>query len=167
MVKRTLPWALFVLSLATAITFALLWRGARADDVRRAEVAAAATRFLQALTNFKYTTIDSDVREIRSYAVGDFAQDVNQFFGAQAVQAIKAAKAQSVGQVRSVFIQSLAGSSSSVFGVVDEAVTNEATPTPRSQILRVDIEMIETKDGWKVNKVNLLQTPTGGVFGGG
>jgi hypothetical protein len=70
-----------------------------------------------------------------------------------------------VGRVRSLFVQSLSGGSATVFGVVDEAVSNAGQPAPRTELIRIDIEMIETTDGWKVNRVNILQSPDQSPFG--
>lgn len=155
-----LPWSLFVAALAVAVVLAFLWRGAKSEDHRRAEVASAASRFLVALSNFQGSTIDSDVQRIRSFAVGDFADQVNTFFDQAAIKALRDAKATSVGRVQNVFVESLSGGTATLFGVVNEAVTNAANPTPRTDVLRIEIEMIDTKAGWKVNKVNILQSPT-------
>jgi hypothetical protein len=154
-----LPWALFAIALAAAVLFAVLWRGAQGQERRRAEVASEAGRFLTALTNFKGATIDSDVAAIRSFAVGDFAGQLEHFFGQEAMDALRQAGAQSVGRVHSVFVESLAGDSATVFGVVDESVVNAANPVPRTEVLRVEIEMIHTTGGWKVESANILQSP--------
>jgi hypothetical protein len=53
----------------------------------------------------------------------------------------------------------------SVFGVVNETVTNRAQQTPRQEVLRIEIDMIETTGGWKVNRVNILQSPGGAGLG--
>ncbi|HEV8420158.1 MAG TPA: hypothetical protein VGR13_02240 [Actinomycetota bacterium] len=156
---RTLPWTLFAAALAAAVLFAVLWQGSQANERRRAEVASTASSFLLALTNFSGTTIESDIAEIRSYAVGDFAEQVEMFFDPQAVAALRQAQARSVGQIRSLFVESLSGGSATVFGVVDEAVSNAAQTAPRTELIRIDIEMIETTEGWKVNRVNILQSP--------
>jgi hypothetical protein len=58
-----------------------------------------------------------------------------------------------------VFVESLSGGSATVFGVVDEAVSNAAQPAARTELIRIDIEMIETTQGWKVNRVDILQSP--------
>jgi hypothetical protein len=52
-------------------------------------------------------------------------------------------------------LQSLDGPQASIFGVVDEAVRN-AHSAPRTETLRIDVEMLETSDGWRVASVNIL-----------
>jgi Mce-associated membrane protein len=166
--SRYFAWSLFVIALAAAIAFGFLWRSAKASDHRRAEVASVSNRFLIALSNFSGDTIDGDVKDIRSFAVGDFADQVDTFFDQGAIKALRDAKAKSVGRVQKLFVESLSGGSATVFGVVNEEVTNAANPSPRTDVLRVEIELIETKAGWKVSKVNILQTPTAtGPLGSG
>ena len=162
---RAIPWALFVLALAAAVVFATLWQGARSSNRSRAEVAATATRFVTALTNFKAETITADVARIRSFAVGDFADQVGQFFGPQAIDALRRARAHSAGQVQAVFVESLHGGTASVFAVINETVTNASSSTPRTETLRLDMQLIDTRAGWKVNQVNILQSPSSAPFG--
>jgi hypothetical protein len=45
-------------------------------------------------------------------------------------------------------------------------VTNEASPTPSTEVLRTEIELIQMKDGWKVDRVDILQSPGSFPFGG-
>ncbi|HEX9376846.1 MAG TPA: hypothetical protein VGB19_11495 [Actinomycetota bacterium] len=170
-VRRNLPWILLAVTTAAAVAFAVLWLGAArardradAENRRRAEVVSVGTEFLSVLTNFKADTIDADVERIRSYAVGDFADQVDQFFGPDTVAALKRAQAESVGRVREVFVQSLDASSASVFGVVDEVITN-ARSAPRSETVRIDVELLDTTGGWKVSSVEILQSPGGGPLG--
>jgi hypothetical protein len=156
---------------AAAIVFALLWRStssqlgdAQALEHQRAEVVATGTDFLTALTNFSGATIGSDVARIKRFAVGDFAQQVDQFFGPTNTRALQKADVVSIGHVRSVFVQSIDGPQASVFGVVDEAIRNAHT-APRTETLRIDVEMLETSAGWRVATVDILQAPGGGPLG--
>jgi alanine-alpha-ketoisovalerate/valine-pyruvate aminotransferase len=77
----------------------------------------------------------------------------------RAIAALKQANAISVGQIQSMFVESLTGSMASVFAVVGETVTNAANKTPQQEIIRIDMQMIDAKGGWKVNRVNILQQP--------
>lgn len=157
------PWALLVLALGLAVLFAVLWSGQRSDDRRREEVEAAARGFLLALTNFAPDTIDQDVEEIRSFAVGQFADEVGETFSPEQVAAIRENEATSVGRVRNLFVQNLEEDTATVFGVVDETVANSSSPTPRSDVLRLEIGLIETSEAWKVDRVEILQSPGGSL----
>lgn len=153
------------LAAAAAVTFAILWLGARSADARQEEVVSTARRFLLALTNFSAETIEEDVDQIRTFAVGQFASEVNTTFSDERIQAITDSEAVSTGRVQSVFIQSLSGSTGTVFGVVRETIVNETLPAPRVDLLRIELGMIETPEGWQVSSVEILQSPGAGLFG--
>jgi Mce-associated membrane protein len=149
-----------------ALVFALLWWGLRAEASRREQVEATTRSFLVALTNFSDQTIERDVAEIRSYAIGRFAEEVQETFSPDRIAAIRENQATSVGRVRSLFVERLDQASAAVFGVVDETVTNTAQPAPRMDVLRIEVSLIETARGWKVERVEILQSP-GGVLEAG
>lgn len=164
--SRILPWSLLVLALVGAGFLAQQWRQEQQEQDRGKVVLAVARDFMSALTNFQATTIERDVNRIRSYAVGDFADQVDTFFDQEAVDGIKEAEARSVGQVSSVFVQSLSGATASVFGVVNQIVTNQTSPTPTRDVVRLDVQMIQTAAGWKVSRVEILQSPGTTPLGG-
>src|SRR5437773_4339702 len=160
--RQALSGAVFRVVLGAAVLCFVLWRQAAGQggvDAERVDVEKTATDLLTALTNFKGATIDQDVGEIRRFAVGDFAGQVNQFFGRSARAALRKAKAESVGHVRSVFVESIAGDQAEVFAVVSETITNASTTAPKAQTLRIDLGMIDTSSGWKVSRVDILQSP--------
>jgi hypothetical protein len=152
------------LAAAAAVVFAALWLGLRSQAAPREEVEATARGFLLALTNFDAATIDRDVSEIRSYAVGDFAQEVRETFSPDRIEAIRESEATSVGRIRDVFVQSVRGDTASAFGVVNETVQNTASPAPTSDVLRVELVLVETTEGWKVSSVQILQSPAEAPF---
>lgn len=164
-IARILPWAVAGLAVAAAVAFAILWLGARSSGAQQEEVVSSARRFLQALTNFSAETIEEDVGEIRGFAVGEFADEVNTTFSDERIQAIRDSEAVSTGRVQSVFIQTLGGSTGTVFGVVRETIVNKTLPAPRVDVLRIELGMIETPDGWRVSSVEILQSPGAGLFG--
>jgi hypothetical protein len=155
--SRALPWALAGVLLVTTITGFLV--GGGSDSGRAADVRQTASSFLHALTNFSATTIDADVRRIQGYAVGDFAQQVEQTFSSSRIAQIKQAKVLSKATVRSVFVESLSGDEAKVFGVVAETVTNNVQSAPRNDVIRAEVTLLDTKDGWKVEQVNIFQAP--------
>jgi hypothetical protein len=172
--RSILSWTLFLVVIGAAVLFFILWRQALADrdealraEGDRAEVVSTATTFLNALTNFTGATIERDVTRIKGFAVDGFADQVDQFFGQTAITSLRRAKAESVGRVQRVFIQSLRGEEADVFAVVNETITNQSTTTPKAQILRIDMGMIDTASGWKVNRVDILQSPQTPAIPGG
>jgi hypothetical protein len=154
-----LPWVLTLVFLATTLTNWWLLRNDHREDARADQATTVARQFLRALTTFSADTIDRDVERIRSFAVGDFASQVDDTFSDQRISQIKQAEVVSTSTVRSVAIEDLAQDSATVFGVVDERVTNNVSPAPRDDVLRVELHLIETTTGWKVEQVDILQTP--------
>jgi Mce-associated membrane protein len=158
-----LPWMLAGLFLVAAAGFGVLWWRERGEDARVARVQATAAAFLVALTNFQAETIERDVEEIRSFAIGAFADEVEETFSPDRIEAIRESMAVSTGEVRRLFVQDLGEDSATVFAVVDEVVSNAASPAPREDVLRIEVELIETEGGWKVGRVQILQSPAGGL----
>ena len=154
-----MPWTLFVLALGAAVTFLILWQEAETEGSEQDEVVAVATDFVNALTNFSADTIDEDAEKIRSFAVGDFEEEVDTFFGDRAIAAIKEADATSSGEIEEIFVQSIDEDEASVFAVVTETITNAATTEPRTDTLRLEVGLIETGSGWKVQSVEVFQSP--------
>jgi hypothetical protein len=164
-VWSVVPWAVAGVAVAAAVTFAILWVDARGSDREQEEVVESAREFLLALTNFSPQNIEQDVEEIRSFAVGQFAEEVEATFSEERIQEVRASEAVSTGRVQSVFIQSLEGTTASVFAVVRQTIVNRTLPAPRVDVLRVELGMIETADGWRVSSVQILQSPGTGLFG--
>jgi Mce-associated membrane protein len=158
--STALPWALVAVLLVTSVVLASMWRSERADDERRAEVQTAARSFLRALTNFSAETIEADVERIRGFAVGRFADELDQTFSPERVQAIKDQNAVSTGRIESVFVEEIGPDTATAFGVVAETVANDQTEEPRADILRVEVGLIETDEAWRIERLTLLQTPT-------
>ena len=154
-----MPWTLFVIAAGAAITFLILWQEAETRENEQEEVLETATAFIEALTNFSADTIDEDAERIKSFAVGDFEEEVDTFFGPRAVEAIKQAEATSVGEIQELFIQSIDEDEASVFAVVSETITNASTTEPRTDTLRLEVGLIKTGSGWKVNDVEVFQSP--------
>lgn len=157
--KRWFPWLLAGAFLGTSILFGVLWLRSEAKAERAEEVRAAATKLITALTNFSAATIDVDTAEIKSYGVGNFLDEAQTFFGEEAVAAIEEADASMEGTVESIFVQEIQGSDASVFGVAEVTIRNARVEEPQTDLVRLDIDMIETPDGWKATEVAVVDVP--------
>src|SRR5918996_1713476 len=82
-----LPWVLVAVAVAGAAAFAVLWQGAEAEQRAENELRDRARAFVLALTNFSSDSIQADVEEIRSFATGRFAEEVDTLFGEQTIAA--------------------------------------------------------------------------------
>ena len=150
---------LTALAVAAASVFAVLWWQLQSREEERDDVRAFAEEFVVALTNFSYETIEQDAEQIRSYAIGQFKEEADVFFGDQAIEAIEGAEAESRGELESIFVESVDDGEASAFAVVSESITNATTTTPTTEIIRLHVEMVEADGEWKVNSVEVLQSP--------
>jgi len=157
--KRLLPWILFGLALVAAVTFGVLWQQEASKANEQDELRAQATEFINDLTSISAETADADAEEIKAWAVGDFAEEAEVFYGDKAIDAVKEADASTEGAIESLYVQSLEEGEASLFAVIDYTVTNAATAEPKTDTIRMSIEMIESDDGWKVNSVRVLESP--------
>ena len=156
--RAVIPWVLVVVAVGIATFTGWKYQQATAADKQQDQVKAVAARLLVGLSNFDPTTIDSDVRTLKGLAVGRFASDVSNVFTPARVDQIKKLKVTSSGKIRSVFVQNISGGNASAFAVVDETTDNSAS-APKTETVRFDIALINTKDGWKIENVEILQSP--------
>jgi Mce-associated membrane protein len=163
---RALPWVMFVLALAVAVAFAVLWQSSGTDDTEKVALEKEARSFVLALTNFSSDTIDQDLEEIRSFATGDFEGQVNELFSEDTVAAIKDAKATSTATVEALFVQSMTEDEATVFAVLSEEISNQTIDQPRTDVVRMEVGLVKAGDGWKVDSVELFQSPGAGVAPG-
>ena len=159
LIARYLPWFLLVLALTTAAAFGSLWQQARSEADAEDELRAEARAFIGDLMSISAETAEADAAAIKDWAVGDFADEAEVFYGQEAIDAVVELKATTEGEVREIFIQSLEDGEGSVFAVVDHTVTNANTDEPKTDTVRMSIEMIDSEDGWKVNRVRIFESP--------
>lgn len=159
LIKRYLPWFLLALALIAAATFGSLWQEASSKEDAEDELRAQATEFIQDLTSVSADTAEADAEAIKEWAVGDFGDEAEVFYGQEAIDAVVEAEATTEGDIEELFVQSLSDGEGSVFAVVNYTVTNAGTDEPKTDTIRLSIEMIESEGGWKVNSVRLLESP--------
>jgi hypothetical protein len=152
--------ALAVVTTVLALTFGSMWSTLNAQQNAAADAKAEASRFLVALTNFRPNTVDADFSSIAAMATGDFAKQSASFFGSSIRSALQQARAQSDGQIRSIFVQKVDGDQAVVYAVVDQTYANAKTAVPATDVLRVELSLTQTDKGWKISEVSVLQAPS-------
>ncbi|MGH2752740.1 MAG: hypothetical protein ACRDK3_18005 [Actinomycetota bacterium] len=159
MLTRYLPWLLLLLALVATVTFAVLWQQERTRASEEDELRAQATEFIDDLTSISAATAEADAEAIKEWAVGDFADEAEVFYGQEAIDAVVEAEASTEGDIEELFVQSLSDGEGSVFAVINYTVTNAGTEEPKTDTVRMNIEMIETDGRWRVNRVRVLESP--------
>ena len=165
-VKKYLPWVLCALFLIVAVTFGLLWRQERTRARAEDELRAQATAFIGDLTSISAETAEADAARIKAWAVGDFAEEADVFYGDRAIDAVVEAQASTEGEIDELYVQSLREGQGSLFAVVSYTVTNAETSEPKTDTIRMSIEMLETGGDWKVSSVRVLESPGTTLPGG-
>jgi hypothetical protein len=160
---RVLPWALAVVFLGTTLGNWWLLRSDRRDDARTATVTSTTRSFIQAFTNYRATTIASDVARIERYAVGSFAQQLKRTFDAAALRRIRTNKVVATGRIWNFALVSLSGSTAQIRALVYETVAKQGA-APTTDVFQMQIELLDTSDGWKADRVsaNILGSSSGG-----
>lgn len=151
-------WA--VCSTLFAVGFGVSWASqqSRAGDVE--QVNAVSRNFLMALTNFDPGTVNADFGRIQSYATGQFSHQARSFFGSSIRQELATASASSRGLVKHLFVESLNGSSASVYAVVNQTYVNSKIKSPKSDTLRMVLGLNDMPDGWRISSVSVLSQPS-------
>jgi len=147
------------LAVVMAVVFGLAWSNVQSQQQTRTTVERVSKDFLLALTNFKPTTVDADMRTLFTYATGNFLKQADQLFDTSTIQGLENAQASSEGQIRYLATQNLTDDSASVYAEVDQTYANNKLSTPVSDVLQVAISLTDTSAGWKISAVTVLQPP--------
>lgn len=139
--------------IAAALGVYLLGRGPSASE-RRAEVVRFSERFALALTSYDHADLDRDFARVRSMSLAGFRDEYDSLLGGQSVEALKASEAVSRSRVTTgPLVASLSGHEARTFTVLEQTVTNKENPDGRAVRTRVELYLVETVDGWKVDRV--------------
>ncbi|HLJ08060.1 MAG TPA: hypothetical protein VKX24_05955, partial [Acidimicrobiia bacterium] len=155
--------ALALAATGAAVTFGFKWSQLSDAAAQQVTVRRVTSTFLTQLTTFKPTTVDADFQALLTFATGDFAKQANQFFGSNIRQQLEQAQAESEGQIRNLYVQSMSAGKAEVYAVVDQTYTNDtiakAGGQPVADVLRVVLDLAEASGNWKISEVSVLQAP--------
>ena len=164
--ERRRPGALMVVLAVVAlagivgtIVFWSKWHALSEHAGQQAAVTRTSTDFLKALTNFDAATVDADFNRVESYAVGNFRNQANQFFSTDVRKALAKVQAVSRGQIRDLYVESLKGDQATVYASIDQTIANINFKAPEQDELRIVVNLTDTKQGWRVSDVTVLQAP--------
>ena len=142
--------------LALVLGAFLLLRGegetGRADAVKE-----ASERFAVALSSYDHRHLEDDFRKVRSLATTGFAEEYDQLLGGPSfADALRESEAVSTARVQSgPYIAFLTEDEARTFTVVDQQVRNRETPEPRTLRAKVELYLVKTVNGWKVDRVQV------------
>jgi hypothetical protein len=142
--------------------------GAVADATRLEqadEVEKVSIRFAESLYSFNYRTIDADLDAIRENSTGNFSRELEQVLGEVDVfkKAIVDARGESTGAVEGVDVREVGDNTASTRVFVVQTIKNKKSPKPRQQFSAVELTLVRTAQGWKVDDVQQFQTGAAGA----
>lgn len=154
--------ALALVAAVAAIGFGLAWANLNGQNSERQAVKQAATTFLLDLTNVKPTTVDADFAALQNWADPGslFAKQAAQTFNSSIRQGLIQAQASSQGEIRSIFVETIGGSSAEVYAVVDQAYQTAKMTSPQTDTLRLTLDLTDTDHGWRISAVT-VENPSG------
>lgn len=131
----------------------LLAREPSAAD-RRAEVVRVSEEFALALTSYDHRTLDRDFAKVRSMSLAGFRDEYDSLLGGQSIEALEASEAVSRSTVTTgPLVASLSDYEARTFTVLEQTVTNRESPDGQTIRTRVELYLVKTVDGWKVDRV--------------
>lgn len=161
LVAVLVPWVLVVVLVAVSAVSLLQWQSARADAAARDQARTAAIEVARLLTEWDASDGLEDTRnDLQAIAGGDFEEQIDELFGADAVQQLVDAKVVSEGEIGDVFVQSIEGDVAEVFVVVTQTTSTQTVDMPTTVIQRAAITL-ERQDGtWVAVSVELTSDET-------
>ena len=150
-------------SLAAALLVAVLVIGVvlvrrdPSDVERRNESLAVSERFAVALASHDYRDLDASFAKVRRLSTGSFLDDFETTFASPELRAALE-EAKSVGTAKVVTGPLLAdfdGNRSRSFTVVEQRVTTKDAEEPVVRLVRIELILVDTDDGWLVDTVEV------------
>lgn len=115
------------------------------------DIEAVASRFAKNLLTFDYRTLEEDLRRIAQDATGTFERE---FEEVSAVSGnVVDAEAVSKGEVQAVSVTSRSDDSSTALVFLKRTIENKSQPEPRTQFQFLELTLVNTSDGWRVDDV--------------
>lgn len=131
--------------------------GYRQQEVERKDLLAISASFTKELTTYSATTVEKDVEEVLALSTGNFSKEYTQALGGDEFRkALIETQASSQGKLIDAVIQSLDEEQAEVFVTFDQTVTNKDQKEPKTERRRMELLLIDTSKGWKVDKVTLV-----------
>jgi hypothetical protein len=154
---RPLTLVIAILIAAVLAESVLLFRG-NADERARSDIIQVSQRFLVLLTTYSATTLEQQRPKVLALATGRFPAEYEQIAGAEFLAALKERQAESTGRVLRVAVTDVRGDNASVLALVEVKVTNKELTTPKVEQNVMDLSLVQTRNGWKIDSVSLLGT---------
>ena len=123
----------------------------------RTDVLGVSRRFVVALTTYDSSTLPTQRTTVLSMSSGQFRADFDKLTSNPAfASALSTARATSSGKIVNLAVASATGGNATVLGVVDVTVSNKDLKAPRIDRQVIQMTLVNTSSGWKVDGVTVL-----------
>ena len=113
--------------------------------------------FLLVLTTYNSSTLDTQRRRVLAASTGKFRNDYDtQLTGSGILATLREREADSRGSIVRAAVTSVDGDSATVLAVMRVAVTNKDIKTPRVENPVLELSLVQTTSGWKIDSVTLV-----------
>jgi Mce-associated membrane protein len=127
-----------------------------APEHDRSDVLNLSRRFVISLTTYSESTLPGQRTAVLSMATGNFRSEFDRLTGAAFANALHETQATSQGKIVNLAVSSVSGDNATVLGVVDVTVSNKDLKTPRIDRQVIQLALVRTSSGWKVDAVTVL-----------
>ncbi len=146
-----------VLAIAVVFLSVQLYR-VTSDDRRKEQARVVAREFAERLTTYSYQTLDADIEKVLELATGSFKRDYDQVLGGDTFRtSLQDVQGSSTGKVLTVTVADIDGSEATAVAIVEQTIRNKNLDEPRIRTSRIEMTMVETSAGWRVNSADNVQ----------
>jgi Mce-associated membrane protein len=146
--------AIILLIVAVLVESVLLFRG-DSDKRSRSDALEVSRRFLALLSTYSPTTLEAQKAKVLELATGRFPNDYAQVYATLALT-VQQEQVNAKASVTRAAVNSIDGDSATVLAVVQVTSTNKDRKTPRIDEFLMELTLVHTKRGWKVDSATNL-----------
>jgi hypothetical protein len=148
------------IALATALIALLgvsvfLFRS-NAPEHDRNDALSLSRRFVTSLTTYNESSLASQRTTVLSMSTGTFRSDFDHLTGSTFADALHQTQASSQGKIVTLAVSAISSDNATVLGIVDVTVSNKDLKTPRVDRQVIQVALVRTSSGWKVDAVTVL-----------
>jgi Mce-associated membrane protein len=127
-----------------------------APEHNRSDVLSVSRRFVTSLTTYNEGSLSSQRTAVLSMSTGTFRSDFDRLTGSSFADALHQTQASSRGKIVTIAVSSVSSDNATVLGIVDVTVSNKDLKTPRVNRQVIQVALVRTSSGWKVDAVTVL-----------
>jgi Mce-associated membrane protein len=137
----------------------LVFRGSGTER-QQDDVLDVSRRFVVLLTTYNATTIERQRSQVLALATGKFRDQYNELTGSSFVTTLEERQADSKGALVRIAVSDVEGDNATVLAVVRVTTTNKDLKGPRADTNLLEVTLVKTSSGWRIDNVNILGTLT-------